>query len=255
MFCRCQRLDKECRQPPSHKRQSTRQSARSKAARLEEKLEDLVELLRAGVQPPAVNPITNALSTPNSSFDVLRDNATQHTVLPPIPTTLTPDTNVSEPTSRSPAAFSTPGEPTSLQAEECLATFRSQLLPYFPCIHISPDMTAQRLRERRPFTWLCIMSVTSKSASQRRALNDRIKATVAQEMVHNSASTDIDILLGLLIYLGWYFVLSLHSVSPTDLMTGQINKYTTRQICTFSPSLSMLQFMSSVSITHSRSPR
>ncbi|KAL3436115.1 hypothetical protein BDV09DRAFT_58709 [Aspergillus tetrazonus] len=200
---RCQRLDKECRQHPSHKRQSTRQSARSKAARLEEKLEDLVELLRAGVQPPAVNPITNALSTPDSSFDVLRDNATQHTVLPPIPTTLTPDTNVSEPTSRSPAAFSTPGEPTSLQAEECLATFRSQLLPYFPCIHISPDMTAQRLRERRPFTWLCIMSVTSKSASQRRALNDRIKATVAQEMVHNSASTDIDILLGLLIYLGW----------------------------------------------------
>ncbi|KAL4812950.1 hypothetical protein BDW67DRAFT_178308 [Aspergillus spinulosporus] len=188
---RCQRLDKECHQPPSHQRKSTRQAARSKAARLEEKLEDLVTLLRAGVQPPAVNPITNALSTPDSSFDTARDNATQHTVLPPIPTT------------RSPVAFSTPTEPTSLQAEEYLATFRGQLLPYFPCIHISPDMTAQQLRWMRPFTWLCIMSVTSKSASQRRALNDKIKTTVAQQMVHNSASTDIDILLGLLIYLGW----------------------------------------------------
>ncbi|KAL4744771.1 hypothetical protein BDW72DRAFT_74764 [Aspergillus terricola var. indicus] len=200
---RCQRLNKECHQPPSHKRQSTRQAARSKAARLEEKLEDLVALLRAGVQPPGVNSITNALATPDHSFDAARDNATQHTVLPSIPTTLTPDTNASESTSRSPVAFSTPAEPTLLQAEECLATFRGQLLPYFPCVHISPDMTAQRLRERRPFTWLCIMSVTSKYAAQRRALNDKIKTIVAQRMVHSSASTDIDTLLGLLIYLGW----------------------------------------------------
>ncbi|KAL4995730.1 hypothetical protein BDV10DRAFT_187770 [Aspergillus recurvatus] len=199
---RCQRLNKECRQPPSHKRQSARKAASSTAARLEEKLEDLVALLRAGVQLPAVNPVNNVLSTPDS-FDAGLENPTQNTVLPLIPTTLTPDTNASESTSRSPVAFSTPTEPTTPQAEECLTTFRTQLLPYFPCVYISSDMTAQQLRERRPFTWLCIMSVTCKSAAQRQALNDKIKTTVAQQMVHSSASTDVDILLGLLIYLGW----------------------------------------------------
>ncbi|KAL5044272.1 hypothetical protein BDW71DRAFT_101673 [Aspergillus fruticulosus] len=199
---RCQRLNKECRQPPSHKRQSTRKTASSKAARLEEKLEDLVALLRAGVQAPAVNPIGNALSTPDSS-DVPVGNLIQNTALPLIPTTLTPETNVSESTSRSPVAFSTPAEPTTPQAEECLTTFRTQLLPYFPCLYLPPNITAQKLRERRPFTWLCIISVTCKSATQRRALNDKIKTMVAQRMVHSSAGTDIDILLGLLIYLGW----------------------------------------------------
>ncbi|RDW84203.1 Zn(II)2Cys6 transcription factor domain-containing protein [Aspergillus mulundensis] len=198
---RCQRLDKECRQPPSHKRQSARKAATSKSARLEEKLEDLVALLRAGVHSPIVNPLNNAMSTPES-LDAALNSFTQNTSLPPIPT-LTPDTNPSESTSRSPVAFSTPAEPTPPQADECLDTFRTQLLPYFPCIYIPPDMSVQRLRQTRPFTWLCIMSVTCKAAAQRRALNDKIKATVAQQMVHNSASTDIDILLGLLIYLGW----------------------------------------------------
>ncbi|KAL4974564.1 hypothetical protein BDW66DRAFT_167646 [Aspergillus desertorum] len=199
---RCQRLNKECRQPPPHKRRSTRKVANSTAARLEEKLEDLVALLRASVQPPAVSPISNTLSTPDS-FDAAFSNSTQNTALPPIPISLTPDTNASDSTSRSPVAFSTAAEPTTPQAEECLITFRTHLLPYFPCVYMAPDMTAQQLRERRPFTWLCIMSVTCKSAAKRWALNDKIKATVAQQMVHNSASTDIDILLGLLIYLGW----------------------------------------------------
>ncbi|KAL4904012.1 hypothetical protein BDW74DRAFT_179102 [Aspergillus multicolor] len=207
---RCQRLDKECRQPPAHKRQSARKAATSKAARIEEKLEDLVALLRAGVQTPVVNPISNApaLSTPES-LDAALNSFVQNAALPSIPSTLTPDTDPSESTStsRSPVAFSTSAglsaEPTPLQAEECLATFRSHFLPYFPCIYIAPETTAQALRESRPFTWLCIMSVTAKAAAQRRALNDRIKATVAQQMVHNSTCTDIDILLGLLVYLGW----------------------------------------------------
>ncbi|KAL6232026.1 hypothetical protein BDW75DRAFT_243386 [Aspergillus navahoensis] len=199
---RCQRLNRECHQPPSHKRQSTRKAASSKAARLEEKLEDLVALLRAGVQPPAVNPISNALSTPDS-FNAGLCDPIQNTALQQIPTTLTPETNASESTSRSPVAFSTPAEPTTAHSEECLAIFRTQLLPYFPCVYLSPNITAQKLRESRPFTWLCIMSVTCKSAAQRRALNDKIKTTVAQQMVHSSASTDIDTLLGLLIYLGW----------------------------------------------------
>ncbi|KAL4772925.1 hypothetical protein BDW60DRAFT_222131 [Aspergillus nidulans var. acristatus] len=216
---RCQRLNKDCRQPAFHKRQSTRKSSNSKAARLEEKLEDLVSLLRAGVQPPGANPVNlllgqfgqpqdmslnNALSPPDSLDAALGNSARSVYTAPPNPATLTPDMSTPETSGQlSTVSFSTSLEPTALQAEEYLTLFHTQLLPYFPCVYIPPGTTAQQLRHERPFTWLCIMAVTCRAAGQRRALYEKIKTIVAQQMVHNSANTDIDILLGLLIYLGW----------------------------------------------------
>ncbi|KAL2810528.1 hypothetical protein BJX63DRAFT_434175 [Aspergillus granulosus] len=215
---RCQRLNKECRQPAFHKRQATRKSSNSKAARLEEKLEALVSLLRAGVQPAGANPVnlllgqagqaqditmSNAISPPES-LDATLSNSTQNIyTMPPSTAALTPDTNTSEAGGQTSVSFSSRAEPTALQAEEYLTLFHTQLLPYFPCVYIPPGTTAQQLRRDRPFTWLCIMAVTCKSAGQRRALYDKIKAIVAQQMIHNSANTDIDVLHGLLIYLGW----------------------------------------------------
>ncbi|KAL2845503.1 hypothetical protein BJY01DRAFT_214168 [Aspergillus pseudoustus] len=214
---RCQRLNKECRKPASHKRQP-RKSSHSKAARLEDKLEDLVSLLRAGVQPPGANPVnlllgqlgqtqdttlSNAISPPES-LDAPISNATRSIyIMPPNQAAFTPDTNTSESGGQTSVSFSSPAEPTSLQAEEYLTLFHAQLLPYFPCVYIPPGTTAQQLRRDRPFTWLCIMAVTCKFAGQRRALYDKIKAIVAQQMIHNSANSDIDVLHGLLIYLGW----------------------------------------------------
>ncbi|OJJ06457.1 hypothetical protein ASPVEDRAFT_87756 [Aspergillus versicolor CBS 583.65] len=213
---RCRRLNKECRQPAVHRRQSTRKQPGSKAARLEEKLEDLVSLLRAGVQPPGANPINlllgqfgqpgdlpasqTALSPPDS-LDAALGNAARNVYAVPSSSSDANTPDVGGHTAVMP--FSSPSEPTVLQAEEYLTMFQNQLLPYFPCVYIQPGISAQQLRRDRPFTWLCIMAVTCRSAVQRRALYQKIKDITAQQMVHNSLNTDIDILLGLLIYLGW----------------------------------------------------
>jgi hypothetical protein len=146
----------------------------------------------------------NALSPPDSLDAALSNSARSVYTAPPNPATLTPDMSTPETSGQSSTvSFSTSLEPTVLQAEEYLTSFHTQLLPYFPCVYIPPGTTAQQLRLERPFTWLCIMAVTCRAAGQRRALYEKIKTIVAQQMVHNSANTDIDILLGLLIYLGW----------------------------------------------------
>ncbi|CBF75950.1 hypothetical protein AN3533.2 [Aspergillus nidulans FGSC A4] len=145
----------------------------------------------------------NALSPPDSLDAALSNSARSVYTAPPNPATLTPDMSTPETSGQSSTvSFSTSLEPTVLQAEEYLTSFHTQLLPYFPCVYIPPGTTAQQLRLERPFTWLCIMAVTCRAAGQRRALYEKIKTIVAQQMVHNSANTDIDILLGLLIYLG-----------------------------------------------------
>lgn len=50
------------------------------------------------------------------------------------------------------------------------------------------------------------MAIASKSSAQRRILFDRIKHTVAQRLVHEYSCRELDMLQGLLLYLGWYVV-------------------------------------------------
>lgn len=258
---RCRRLNKECRQPAVHRRQSTRKQPGSKAARLEEKLEDLVSLLRAGVQPPGANPINlllgqfgqpadlpasqTALSPPDSLDAALGNAARNVYAIPSNPS----DANTPDAGGHTAVIpFTSPSEPTVLQAEEYLTLFQNQLLPYFPCVYIPPGTSAQQLRCDRPFTWLCIMAVTCRSAVQRRGLYQKIKDITAQQMVHNSLNTDIDILLGLLIYLGWFVYLTCpvgHGLMPQ--LVGRISKYTTRPTYTSLLNSPRQQYMSSAS--------
>ncbi|KAL4939419.1 hypothetical protein BDV06DRAFT_225018 [Aspergillus oleicola] len=210
---RCERLNKDCHQPASSKRQSAQRAGAARAAHFVEKLDDLVSLLRAGVRPPGPDSInlllgqisqsqatsrSNTLSTPES-HEVPGESRTQRNTpaYPPVDTT--PERNVSDVTSQT----SAPVEPTPLQAEECLLVFRTRYLPYFPCVYIPPQVTEQQLRQERPFTWLCIMAIASKTAKHRRILGERIKSIVAQRMIYEHENREIDILHGLLIFLGW----------------------------------------------------
>ncbi|KAL4862495.1 hypothetical protein BDV12DRAFT_190377 [Aspergillus spectabilis] len=202
---RCQRMNKECLQPASHKRQSTRKATDSKAAALEQKLEDLVSLLRAGVKHPVPQEISvNTEISLAEWLDVTANRAKQSTNTTPQSSAGTdPSTTTSGAPSPASVLFSSPAEPKGLEAEEYLFLFHLQLLPYFPCVRISDGKTAHQLRRDRPFTWLCIMAVVCRPATQRRMLNDKIKEIVAQHMIHDSTNTNIDILHGILIYLGW----------------------------------------------------
>ncbi|PYI35854.1 hypothetical protein BP00DRAFT_333610 [Aspergillus indologenus CBS 114.80] len=227
---RCQRLDKECRQSAASRRSTTRRSATSskssaKISRLEDKLEDLVSLLRAGVQPSNVTTTTmlgllgqlpdnqnssnsNAASPPNMSDVPMGGSSSGPSPVYASRNTgsaSTPDTSISDSggSLSSGASSLNAMEPSGLQAEELLTFFQTQMLPYFPCMYIPPGTTSQKLRRDRPFSWLCIMAVTSRSSAQSRPLFDRIKHIVSQKLVHEYSCRDLDILQGLLIYLGW----------------------------------------------------
>ncbi|KAL4860534.1 hypothetical protein BDV12DRAFT_191654 [Aspergillus spectabilis] len=219
--CKCiyPRAGGRCQRSRLPQRQSTRKAADSKAAALEQKLEDLVSLLRAGVKPPGINaavnsllpaqpgqPIDNPINSETSPAEwleaTLRKTASR-TSTSQSSAGQTPNTTASEASSSTSVSFSSSAEPKALEAEEYLNLFQIGLLPYFPCVHILLGKTAHKLRRDRPFTWLCIMAEVCRPAEQRAMLNDKIKVIVAQHMIHDSTNTNIDILHGLLIYLGW----------------------------------------------------
>ena len=68
--------------------------------------------------------------------------------------------------------------------------------------------TANELRRDRPFLWHCIMSVTSKSSVQQKALGREVRITMGREILIEG-KTNIDLLLGILVFVAWYAGLGL----------------------------------------------
>lgn len=126
--------------------------------------------------------------------------------LPDLPV-LTPGTINSEGTSsNSPVSVLHDSvEPSPAEAEQYLTIFHTYKAKYFPFIYIPSITTSQQLRQERPFLWLCIMTVASRSTSQQQILGSKVRHLLAQEMLLESGQK-IDLLLGLLAYIGWYGV-------------------------------------------------
>jgi hypothetical protein len=198
---RCRRLDNECRPAESVRRRSRRKPVVSRTARLEEKLDGLVSLIKAGAQSSGVVKTPHEMIVENSS-----PRGTYHPVAVSTPPT---DGSTGSPYSLQPYGFlDTDFEPSPADAESYLINFQTYKSKYFPFIYILPTTRAQDLRQERPFLWLCIMTVGSKSTSQQQVLGTRIRQTVAQEMVIESEKS-IDLLLGLLTFCWWYVISSL----------------------------------------------
>ena len=203
------------------RRRNPKKPTPSKSARLEEKLDGLASLLKAGAQSDAIATDSQAIATPydsahhssvrtnekpsphsqtdtGSTTSVLNDQL-------PNPPVLTPGSVESQGTlsNSSPSLLRDTIEPSPLEAEQCLTIFRIHKSEYFPFVHIPPTTTANQLRQERPFLWLCVMMVASRSTSQQQVLGNKVRDKLAQEMVIKSEQ-NIDLLLGILAYIGWY---------------------------------------------------
>ena len=203
------------------RRRNQKKPTASKSARLEEKLDGLVSLLKAGAQSdtpatdsqaiaatydsaPHSSARTNDKSSPysqcniNSTTSVLDDQL-------PSPPVLATGSNEPQGTASisSPSPHRDTDEPSQLEAEQCLTIFRNFKTEYFPFLHIPPSTTSNQLRQERPFLWLCVMMVASRSISRQQVLGNKVRDRIAQEMVIKSEQ-NIDLLLGLLAYIGWY---------------------------------------------------
>lgn len=87
-------------------------------------------------------------------------------------------------------------------ADDYLNTFRSTFLPFFPFVHIPVAISASDLRLQKPFLWLVIMALTTKSAAQRLAMDGSIRQIISRNVVAEHEKS-LDILLGLICYLAW----------------------------------------------------
>jgi len=192
---------------------NAKRPAASKTAQLEEKLDGLVSLLKSATQSTPIAGDPNATAMGNLGHDnTIQANSTTSSYSQmegsmsydhfPDPTQLTPATGSGSTSSHSPtSSIPCAVEPSPYEAEEYLRTFR-QKLKYFPFVYIPSTTSAQHLLQERPFLWLCIMAMSTKSTSQQVALVNKIRHTLGRKMLFEFEKS-LDLLLGLLAYIGW----------------------------------------------------
>jgi hypothetical protein len=92
---------------------------------------------------------------------------------------------------------------TDAEAEEVLNSFRNGPLEYLPFVHIPDSVSAAQLKTESPFLWYCICAVQCKHTARQSALSVGIREKAAQALLVDCRK-NLDILQGLLVYLGWY---------------------------------------------------
>jgi hypothetical protein len=97
--------------------------------------------------------------------------------------------------------LSTPA-PSPNRADERLDFFRSRMLPSFPFIDLTPDVTSCYLHQNRPFLLQAIHTVTTFSTQERFTQVEELKRILFTSALLQVQSS-IDLLLGLLTYLAW----------------------------------------------------
>lgn len=162
----------------------------SKTAQLESKIDGLMGLLTSNYATRIVLGDSESLSSADRAPTERENVAFSAAAMPTMRDAATPWT-----------ADSLDAQVLELAPEEAelyLEEFRAQRLPYFPCVHIPTATTSKKLLEDRPFFWLCIMAVCTKSMSKQMKLYSSIRQIVAQKMVIELESS-LDLLLGLLL--------------------------------------------------------
>ena len=213
---RCHRLKRECEPSKSIRKRALK--SRSKAEDLEKKLGKLESLLKkqtnaAQPQPQPQehapwapkNPTTYIHNIIRANLDHMapEDNTVSDSLctagIPATPPSSTVTTITSKPWP--------PGEgflydiPNGAM-EERLRTFRQFFLPLFPFIYIPLTTDARELRDQKPFLWLVIMSLTTKSATQQLEMGETIRRIVSQKIV-NGERKSLDTLQGMICYIAW----------------------------------------------------
>ncbi|KAJ5805371.1 Major facilitator superfamily domain general substrate transporter [Penicillium riverlandense] len=202
---RCFKTNRQCTPATTVRRRNVQKSGPSRTTRLEEKIDSLVSLMRAerqsGVETlPSQMTTNNHLSIDLAQMDTPVSNSDIRSTLNALgdgQDTASTNTTV---TTNSSSSLDT-GQPSPIEAEEYLAQFQTWKLQYFPFVYIPYDTSAADLEKDRPFLWLCIMGIGSKSSAQQQFLGNKIRQVIAQDLVVQSQKR-LDLLLGLLAFIG-----------------------------------------------------
>ncbi|KAJ6001917.1 hypothetical protein N7499_002215 [Penicillium canescens] len=214
---RCVRLKKRCEPSDSVRRRNvqTAEESDTRIARLEDKMEILLNKMQSfigsqGAPGSSVNalrpmPLNGDSASSSTSYASTLVNTGTHlnsceglAFTTDSFTTVSPNPNpllLSHHYSLSP-----PAPPN--QADERLDFFRSRLLPSFPFMDLTPDMTSWYLRQNRPFLFQAIHTVATFSTQERLSHVEELKRLLFTS-AFLKVQSNIDLLLGLLTYLAW----------------------------------------------------
>jgi hypothetical protein len=104
-------------------------------------------------------------------------------------------------------------------AEENFNTFCRAFLPFFPVVQTPNAMSASDLCLQKPFLWLVIMSLTTKSATRQLEMGGIIRQIVSRKVVAQNEKS-LDVLLGLICYLAWSVASNRIRPCVTDTIQG-----------------------------------
>ncbi|MCJ1434876.1 hypothetical protein MMC27_004246 [Xylographa pallens] len=95
-------------------------------------------------------------------------------------------------------------------ASTCLDTFRRHKLHHCPFVHLPAHVTAEQLRQDRPFLFRAIVCVESSSTAEKRTRALELKRVLFETVFLQQSSQQphqlrlkLDLLLGLLVYIAW----------------------------------------------------
>ncbi|KAJ5654301.1 hypothetical protein N7490_001304 [Penicillium lividum] len=220
--CRCVRLGKRCEVSESFRKRTTSTNpadvSDTRIARLEDKMESLLSTITAFTgnsvssgssmnipQNPSLHAdrISSSASFSNGALITPTSTSLGFNEGPIISTnsiaTVLPNSNplfLSNPHSLPPSV------PSANQPDERLDFFRSRMLPSFPFLNLTPDMTSWYLRQNRPILIQAIHTVTTFSTQERLIQSEEFKRLIFTSALIKVES-NIDLLLGLLTYLAW----------------------------------------------------
>ncbi|PWY91642.1 C6 transcription factor [Aspergillus sclerotioniger CBS 115572] len=200
---RCLRLRKRCQPSESLRRRNAQAAEESDAriARLEDKMDGLLSAMQSFVGSGAVPPIHGHGVSQPFPFNTSSSNATG-VGFGEGPTTADSSATVS-PTSNPVLQYPNyPSPALSSQEDEQIEYFRSRMLPCFPFIYFTPNMTSRYLREHRPCLLQAIHTITTFSTQERLVQIDHLKRLLFTSSLIKVES-NIDLLLGVLTYLAW----------------------------------------------------
>ncbi|KAI1481902.1 hypothetical protein F4774DRAFT_372486 [Daldinia eschscholtzii] len=200
---RCYRLGKNCTPSIPAGRMGKRRGI-SRTARLEKKIDELMSSLNSQKET-ITSRVENEVDNRDEQQETLEPNieAPPATTTSPVPATQgleeATTLNITRPSSSN---VSYPDEVSPSEAEESLRKFRDETSGFLPLVHIPSYVRAKQLREMFPFLWLAIMCTVSASPRKRTALGDQARnILVLRVVIHREKS--LDLLLGLLILVGW----------------------------------------------------
>ncbi|KAH6653168.1 hypothetical protein BKA67DRAFT_659807 [Truncatella angustata] len=193
----------ECRLSEGvRKRTARKPDIGSRTSQLEDRLNDLVEILRSQQSGSKGSPTpqsSNSIPTVQVQAQAPSDALASAGAYP------SPSTGILSSASQVASESGTAGIEDDLspfEAESILQRFRNDYLTMFPFVWITADTTALELKQLRPFLWLNIRTVCERSASRLCAYGNKVREVLAQR-VFVDLERDIDLLLGLMVYLGW----------------------------------------------------